>query len=140
MNLIYKTIFSYSYFFVLRFQIETYTSSPKPLQSTVNTPHLLSTVATQPKRICTVEELEKNLLKSAKPAVSTTITQSQLQSQPHTQPPQQHPHTQQHPQPHHSPQQNPLPRPLVPPPGVHLPGHNFHPLLQVNVNTNTFLV
>ncbi|KAG5873477.1 hypothetical protein JTB14_029565 [Gonioctena quinquepunctata] len=79
--------------------IEAHTdSSTKSIDSLDSTPPLLPA---QPKKICTVEELEKSLIKSSKNASQQSLERNQL---------------------HHQPQ---LPRPILP-----LPGHSFHPLLQ----------
>ncbi|CAH1118392.1 unnamed protein product [Phaedon cochleariae] len=91
--------------------IETHDSSVKSFSDLDNVRPLLPA---QPKKICTVEELEKSLINSSKNAIA---------------PPQQ----QQHPQLVQQQGQPLLPRPLLPlPPGT-LQGHSYHPLLQQSI-------
>lgn len=93
--------------------IETHTETPKPSLLNFKTADHLTALSAQPKKICTVEELEKNLLQSSKQQAAASGSHVLLQSTPK------------------QPAPVPLPRPLGPPPGVHPQGPPFHPLLQV---------
>uniref|UniRef100_A0A6P7FZE1 Protein PAT1 homolog 1 n=1 Tax=Diabrotica virgifera virgifera TaxID=50390 RepID=A0A6P7FZE1_DIAVI len=66
----------------------------------------------QPKKICTVEELEKSLINSSKNTVPSTTAASAVLLPP-------------------QPQQQQVPRPVLPLPGYHHQGHGFHPMLQI---------
>ncbi|XP_072381677.1 uncharacterized protein [Diabrotica undecimpunctata] len=65
----------------------------------------------QPKKICTVEELEKSLINTSKNTVPSSTAASTVLLPP-------------------QPQQQQVPRPVLPLPGHHHQGHGFHPMLQ----------
>ncbi|XP_057670129.1 protein PAT1 homolog 1 [Diorhabda carinulata] len=85
--------------------IDSRDNIPSNLDSVLPTPILPA----QPKKICTVEELEKSLINSSKNAAKTPTPAHTL------------PHPANHPQ--------QLPRPLLPVPNQHQT-HGFHPILQ----------
>nr|CAH7719308.1 unnamed protein product [Callosobruchus chinensis] len=107
--------------------IQTRTDSPSAKSAftpaDLNSSSPLAALPAQPRKICTVEELEKNLLQSSKQQLHQTQQQNANQQKSSTLP---------------SPlsQHSAPPRPILPPPGhhPHPQGFPFHPLLQQHVH------